>query len=258
MAIKRLLDKFKNKFNWEGRNLRALLVNVFAGGRKTIEDKILQDTFSDWKKQEKVIGKIELPKVDDLLSSNSRLIRIADDKTKEVSRTLKENLLNDLKSAIMENQKEGIFKQGALLNDKTIDSFKGKLNKTFESYIEKDEIKAGKLEQIALTESRNVVNPLKYEYALRVSNNNPDLRVFKEWQHYPWKSKEPRKGHNEKNKERISIEEDFKVNYYKKKKGSFVLAGTDYMRFPHDEFGGARQNISCHCDIRFYIVRKNK
>ena len=259
MALKRLIDKFKKKFNWEGSNFRSLIVNVFARGRKTVEDKILQDTFSDWKKQEKKLGKINLPKVDDFLSSNANLVRIASIGSQKVTDTLKQSLLTDLKNAINENQAKGIFKKGALLNDETINSFKNKLSETFDGYIKKDGITAGKLESIALTESRNIVNPLKYEYAKSVVGNNPDLIMEKEWEHYPWKSKDPRQGHRELNRKKLPIDAVYKVNYYVRTKGGqLILRGMDYMKFPHDENGGARQNINCHCDIRFSVKRKKR
>jgi len=259
MAIKNLIDKFKKKFSWDGRNFRSLIVNIFAKGRKTIENKVMQDTFTDWKKQEKKLGKIELPKVDDFLSSNAKLVKLANINSKEVTETLKQKMIGDLKRAIEDNKAKGIFKKGNLLNDDTINSFKNNLRETFKGYVEKDGMKAGKLEQIALTESRNIVNPLKYEYAIKVSDNNPDMEVIKEWQHYPWKSKEPRKGHREKNKEKISIRDLYRVNYYAKGKGGeLILKGFDYMKFPHDPDVGARQNVSCHCDIRFNVKRTKK
>lgn len=258
MAIKSLLNKFKKKFNWEGKNFKELIVNIFASGRKTIETRIIQDTFSDWKKQEKRIGKINFPTVEDFLSSNAKLIQVATIGSQEVTDTLKKVILNDLYKAIEEGQPTGIFKRGEFLNDSVINSFKNKLNTTFTTYVEKDAVKAGKLEQIALTESRNIVNPLKYKYAMAIKNSNPDLYVTKEWQHYPWKSKEPRDGHREKNKEQLLINEKYKVNYYIKSKGQVIQKGHDYMLYPHDTIGGARQNVNCHCDIRFIVRRKKR
>jgi hypothetical protein len=245
MAIKRLIDKFMKKFNWDGKNFRALVVNIFAKGNKTIEDKVLQDVFSDWKKQEEKIGKIDLPNVEDFLSTNAKLVRVASIKSKEVTETLKQSLLTDLRVSIEES---GL--RGNLLDDKTMDKFKGKLRKTFDNYIEKDGITPGKLEQIALTESRGIVNTKKYKYAISVINNNPDIRMEKIWHHYPWKSKEPRKGHA------VPFNWKFKVNYYVKVKKVWVKKGVDYMRYPHDPNIDARQIVSCHCDIRFDVKRK--
>lgn len=253
MAIKSLINKFRKKFEWEGANFRELLTNVFSRGHKTIEERVLQDTFVDWKKQEKKLGPINFPPVENFLSSNAKLVRVGQVNGQEVSNTLKQNIMNDLRKAIEEG-----MQTGQLINDDVMAKFKENLRGTFSEYTEKDGLTAGKLETIALTESRGIVNNMKYDYAETLQHNNPDLLIEKEWKHYPWKSKDPREGHAEKNKEKLRIDELYKVRYYVKKAGIQIVKGVDFMKFPHDPEGGKRQNINCHCDIRFTIRRKKK
>ena len=257
VAFKRIVDKFKKKFNWDGKDFRTLIVNIFAKGKKTVEERVMQDTFASWNRQKKKLD-IELPSVTDYLSSNANLVRVSQIGSKEVTDTLKQQIMGDLRRAIDENQAKGIFKRDNLLSDDVIDSFKGKMKDTFKNYNKKDTVTAGKLETIALTESRNIVNTLKYDYAIGIADSNPSISLQKTWNHYPFKSKEPRKGHREVNKATIDIRALYKVNYYKKVKGNWVLSGNDLMRFPHDPNVGARQNINCHCDISFKIKRRKK
>jgi len=257
MGIKRLIQQFKEKFNWEGKNAKELIVNIFASNKKKLQESILQDTFNEYKKQEKYLGKLNLPKPSDLLSNNNTLVKLSVIDSEKVTDKLKSKLRKDLNNTILALQGKDLFKDGNLVSDKFVSTFKGKLEKTFSSYIKEGKIKDSKLKSIAVTESRNIINNLKYAYALKVADNNTDVIIEKEWQHYPNKSDNPRQGHAEKDKERIDLRDYFKVNHYNKgKQGLLVYKGTDYMFLPHDVNASARQNVNCNCDIRFIIRKK--
>jgi hypothetical protein len=254
MALKSFINRLKKKHNWDGKNPFVLLTSMFAKGRKKIENRIVQETSEAWKKKEKTIGKIDLPNASDFLTSNTQLVTLSILKGQKVTDDLKANILNDLKRAIESTEIK--TKEGGLLSEEVINKFQSNITETFDAYKGKGTISEGKIKSIAVTESRDVINKIKYDYAQTVLNNNPDIILFKEWQHYPSKSKEPRKGHAEKNKEQKQMNELYVVNYYKKVKGAFVKAGQDYMKYPHDSNIGARQNANCHCDISFNIKRK--
>jgi len=255
VSFKSLFNKLVNKFNWNGKSLNELFISMFSSSKKKIENKILQDTFKEYKKAESKLGKINLPNTKDFLSSEAKLVKLSKFKGKEINDNLKQKIKNDLIKTIEEDKKSLTFNE--LLDVSFTDRFKSKLSKTLNSYNSKDKDGLSKLESIALTESRNVVNSLKYNYALAVANNNRNIIVTKMWKHYPYKSKFPRKGHAEKDKESIDIRSNFIVNYYvlgKNKKQ--VKKGTDVMRYPHDSNSDSRQIVNCHCDIFFSIERK--
>ena len=138
-----------------------------------------------------------------------------------------------------------------------IAEFEQRITDTFQNYVKKDP-KIGiprNIDAIAKTEIRTTVNNTKKIFADELQKKNPDLKLRKMWIHNNSLSSEPRPGHVQLDKKIVDYDKPFHVKQYKKFKGKWIKIGVIEMEHPHDENGGASNNISCNCDWQILARR---
>lgn len=256
MATK--LDQIKKKYGYTGKSYRELMSIVIAENTQTIREKIYQSTsgvFDKFLKKVRPEGKrIIIPTLQDVVPTQEIAIRKAAERGKLLTSTLRDKLSADLQSMFeiltpATKEQRIIRRRGTLagtMNPDMIRIFKEKITESFESYMKVDP-KFGvpsNIHQIAVTELRGAINPMKDLFVGRLINDNPDLAVMKKWVHNPHLSKHPREIH-------AALGRRPPIPYSE----SFVFTGqnggTVSMKYPHDPDAPAEEVIGCNCELEY-------
>jgi len=274
--IDRLIKRFNLKPSakgWSGLPYRQLMTQVINENTQHVARRMVEESRRGWDKALSKISTEEkrfiLPDVSEALPQRSVFMRKAAQKGKLISDTLRDSLTANLRDTLNQftpvtQEATFIRRRGAkagTINPKLISQFEAKITKTFENYTRRDkDLGVPKnVHAIAVTEMRATINDTKHQYALKLQEQNPDLRLRKRWIHNMSLSKLARRGHvMVARRAPIGLDEYFEVPNYKEAGGRFYFAGSTRMLHPHDPNAPAGQVIGCNCDLELLASKKRK
>lgn len=270
LYTKRLLEKF-GKENVTGKKYGQLIGMIIAHNTEQVSKKIASIQRS---KISKAVSKITpktkrfiIPDISEVLPGRNVYIRKGAEKGVVLADRLRDNLTKDLRDTMNQftlKTGEARFirrrgKKAGTINPELIKDLEQRIQLTFENYTKKNP-KFGvpsNIHQIAVTEMRSTINPIKQQFVEKTLEENPELEIRKSWIHNPSLSIEPRKGHGMMARLKPKrLEETYNVPIYKKIKGRLIRMGFEEMRYPHDPNGSAENVIGCNCDLEHIIIRR--
>lgn len=271
------LSRLQKKYNFKdgdvkGLNYRTLMKDILANESENMAKMVSRISKSSYQKQISKVKESEkkmiLPDISEVMPKRSVFIRKAAIDGDMITDTLRDSLTKNLRQSLDEfktrftGEPAYIRRRGAkagTINPKVIKSFQESIRETFDGYTKNDP-KYGmpaNIHTIAVTEIRTTVNPIKYEYNLKLYLKNKDrFDFFKIWRQNRSLSVEYRRGHAKVDGMKIPIDQLFLVPRIIKKKGRWVQVAIDTMKHPHDINAIAEQVIGCNCDFVIFAVPK--
>lgn len=264
------LDRVRGKYNFTGEKYRKLMERVIASNTENIGRAVTRISNQNYEKAAKRIPKkkgkkLIMPDVSEVLPKRSVYFRKAAEQGNKISDTLRDRLTADLRATLIEFRtktgKPAYTRQAGALagttNPEAIKLLESKLVETFQSYTKKDPDTGvpGNVRTIAVTELRSTIDDIKYQYAQKFQEKNPDIKMKKRWRHNGRLVEEPRPGHKKANGMTIDFNDNFVLDKYKKIKGKWVKIGVVSMRHPHDPAASADDVIGCQCDYEILMER---
>lgn len=250
--FKRLEKKFGKK-NLSGDRYQDMISEILAHNNEKIANAVGRLSNDSYKASAEKLNKkkqkaVTLPDMAEVIPKRSVFLIKGAEQGSIISDTLRTKLEGDLRKTIADFQKRGKIetKRGTgvgKINTDLIDSFRGSIIKTFESYTKKDKTTGvpPNIKTIATTEIRSTINSIKAEYNKNLLAKNPGMVMMKTWKHNRSLSKVPRKEHMEMDGETVPANKFFLV---------YNKAGQlDMMDRPHDPEAPAGQSIGCNCDV---------
>lgn len=264
------LDRLRNRYGYKGQNLRELMEPIIHNNTQNISRRIGEVSQRNWSKALRKISTKQkqfiAPDFSEVLPARSVFIRKAAQDGRLIKDTLRDALTKNLRNTLntftdKTGEAKFIRRRGTLagkINENLITEFQKKITSTFINYRRKDP-KLGmpsNISAIAVTEMRSSINGMKNAYNKKLSEDNPEITMKKQWIQNRNLSKEPRPGHRNVNGKKIPMGQAFEVPLIKKVAGKWMNFGITMMMHPHDPEAPADQVIHCNCDIRYYAKRK--
>jgi hypothetical protein len=260
----------------KGKTFRELMDDLISDHQfKTteavmdIEEKHFEKVWKRIPKKSKVGRTLVLPDITDLFPDDTVISDFALARSDDYATSLRGAISDSIRSAMgnfTANTGEQNFirpagRTAGQINPKLMESFRAEIDKRMNGFLKVDP-KTGRppnIDSIVTTQMRTTINGIKEEYKDNMLSLNPDLESTKTWNHNPSLSKEPRRGHAKVGGTTKGHLDLFKVPYYKKVKGRWIIDGYDFMSRPHDPFSEPRQVVNCNCDITYKMrYRKTK
>lgn len=273
--LSRLQEKYEfSSGTVKGGNYRTLVKDIIENETINTARRVGRISQSSYIKQmakvKDISQKLILPSINEVMGKRTVFVRKAAIDGDIMTDTLRDSLTKNLRQSLSEfktkKTKEPAYirrrgEQAGTINPKVIKDFEESITNTFKEYT-KINPKYGvpsNVHQIAITEIRKTISPMKQAYNEKLYNKNKDkFDFFKEWRQNISLSKVPRLGHSLVDRMVIKITDMFQVPRFVKTKGSrWVKVATDSMRFPHDPQAVAKQVIGCSCDCIYSAVPKN-
>lgn len=231
----------KSKYNWTGKSYRVLMGKIVKEANKNIAQTVLK---YDKKKYEKVAPKTKrgkkliMPDVSVIIKNSPTVLKAAT-QGELLANSLREKLRKDIKRTLL---KYNITTTNGLINKTILKKMEKQVAKTFASH--KKAKQPNNIKTIATTETMNVINNVRFEYAKAVSKEAKQngFTLKKKWVHNPKLSKEPRPLHIT-----LGETEPIGINDW------FVIDGKKALT-PHDSRLPAEETINCHCELDFRFV----
>jgi hypothetical protein len=244
-------DKISKKYktSWKGKKYERLMSEIVSENMVKISEKVLK---TDKKKfamnLASIIPKgrwekeIKLPDLRTIISQSPTILKAAQE-GQLLTKTLRKRLGTDIKEVLLS---ENITTKKGTVNKNIQKKLQKKLVKSFENYTKKNP-KFGvpnNIRNIAVTESRAVINNIRLEYVQKLSRESKDFEVKKKWIQNKSLSENPREVHTRlANGKAIPLNEQFNVN--------------GYMAFsPHDPRLPPKEFIGCSCELKYIFVPK--
>jgi hypothetical protein len=239
-------NKIKGKYNasWRGKKYERLISQIITENQVKIANSVLKDSKKRFTKnlmsilpktkREKVVV---LPDLGSVIERSPTIIKAAQEGVL-LTKTLRERMRTDIKNVLIS---ENITTKKGTVNKNIQKKLQKELIKTYENYTKKNP-KFGmpnNIRNIAVTESRSIMNNIRYEYIKRVESEvSSEVTVKKRWVQNRGLSRDPRESHNSLAKSpAIGLNEQFNVN--------------GYMAFtPHDARLPASESIGCSCELK--------
>lgn len=263
------LKRLKTKYdfapdNVAGANYKKLIRDILEKEQRNVSHSVARLSEATYIKQIKSIkpgeSRLVLPNISDVLPKKSIFIKKAAQDGTLITDALRDKLTGALRNSLKEFKTK--FKdepafirragpQAGTINPKVIDLFERKIKKVYENYTKIDSTigMPTNIKQIATTEIRFAINPVKQKYNEELLKRNPGAKMKKRWRQNKMLAKIPREGHALVNGLVIDLDKAFNVPLIinGKKRGSTK------MMHPHDLTAPAEQVISCNCDIEYFI-----
>jgi hypothetical protein len=252
--IARRKERLSKKYSdsWKGKKYEKLISNIIAENYAKISSNVLK---ADKKKfflnlktsmpKRNVEKTIVLPPVKEVINKSPTIIKAAE-KGKLLTKTIRDLLKNDIKQTLLS---ENITTKRGYVNKNIQKKLQKKIIETFQNYTERNKkFKVpNNVRNIAVTESRFVINNIRHEYVKRISNEvKNNFLIKKKWIQNKSLSKNPRESHTKLHNSRaILLNEQFNVN------GHLAYS-------PHDVRLPASETIGCSCELKYIFVPKTK
>lgn len=245
----------KKKYGYSGEKYQELISKIVKENHEKIATEVLARDERKFKKNLKEIQpkrdqkKIVLPDTSAVVRSSTTIIKAAQN-GKLIADTLRENLRKKIKAVMIE---EGITNKNGTVKKKLSAKVQKGITQVFSEYVKKNpgESMPANIKAIAETETRFVVNNIRNEYIKRInSQTSEDYKIVKTWVHNTSMSSTPRHPHERLNGKKMDMDKPF---VWKNEKGIMFRA-----QYPHDPTLPAGEVISCHCEVSYDWVKKQK
>lgn len=241
----------ESKYNWSGQRYQDLASAIIEENYATIGERVLGH---DKRKFERRLRgmlpkqnrdkQIRLPDGKAIVRRTPAVIKAAE-KGKLMTRTMRQKIHREIKSVVLE---EGISTRRGRVSLNLKRKARARLRRMFEGYT-KNNPRTGmppNIETIAVTETRSLVNSIRFEYVKRMEKDlKDDFAIQKTWIHNAHLSAKPRQSHRALGGRTVALD------------GTFRLAGVS-VNGPHDPALPAAEFIGCNCELAFKFTPRNK
>ena len=221
------------------RNQEKIAHSVVTTDKKRFQDNL--DKIRPTTSREK---KLKLPDVGNVVRRSSSLVKVAE-KGQMINETLRNKLRIKLKNVLLE---EGITTTRGTVRMNLAKKLEAGFAETFKGYTDTGGGVPANIKTIARTETMFMVSAIRREYAQKVAEDSPDVRMRKVWLHRGSLSKKHRTNHRKMHKRAILIT------------GKFTLVGKDGNKYsvdgPHDPRLPAAEFINCNCQEEYRMSKK--
>jgi len=234
-------------------------------------DKIISENYEkiasrslkrDKNKFEEIIGtakfitnkkQIKLPDITATVRQSPTILKAAE-KGILMRKTFRDSLASTIKKTMIENN---VINKNQRISKNLLKKMQKNIQSTFSNYTKKNPELGmpSNIYAIAVTETRSVVDSIRYQYAGKLNKEIQGAKIIKEWYHNDSIPNDPRLGHKKISGQKRELNQKFSVPVYKKIGGSWKFFGRVSADHPHDPALPASEIISCSCEAKYRVVK---